>query len=330
MKSLDFSRNALGCCVVAAMLAGCGGSQPPIGAPGAMPQTSTIATHAQPGKSWMLAEAKGEDLLYIANFTDLLVLTYPQGKLVGTVKGFDPNASECVDAKGDVYVTDFNPPALFEYPHGGTKRIAKFLLKSVGAGACAFDPTTGNMAVSGNSSDVDIFKPGHSKPIIVNDPKMVYNEACTYDDKGNLFVDGLKTFKGEPRLAELPAGSHKFIGLSVDVPQWDGEAWLQWSGDRLAIVSYKPHARKDHPDILQFAISGTHAKVASIVQLDEAALINHIFIYEDTLILSNWYGPGYGKKEVLFYGYPSGGAPTMTLTKDMTGPRGVVVSPAAK
>jgi hypothetical protein len=98
----------------------------------------------------------------------------------------------------------------------------------------------------------------------------------------------------------------------------------------LAIVGYKPHSRKDHPEILQFSISGTHAKVASIVQLDEAALINHIFIYGDTLILSNWYGPGYGKKGVLFYGYPGGGAPTMTLTKGMTGPRGVAVSPAAQ
>jgi hypothetical protein len=43
---------------VAALLAGCGGSQPPIDAPGAMAQTSAIATHADRGKSWMLPEAK--------------------------------------------------------------------------------------------------------------------------------------------------------------------------------------------------------------------------------------------------------------------------------
>ncbi|HXB82893.1 MAG TPA: hypothetical protein VNU22_06035 [Candidatus Acidoferrum sp.] len=34
MRSLDFSRYALSSCVAVAMLAGCGGSQPPIGAPG--------------------------------------------------------------------------------------------------------------------------------------------------------------------------------------------------------------------------------------------------------------------------------------------------------
>jgi hypothetical protein len=39
------------------MLAGCGGSQTPIGALGAMPQRRAIATHAERGKSWMLPEA---------------------------------------------------------------------------------------------------------------------------------------------------------------------------------------------------------------------------------------------------------------------------------
>jgi phospholipase C len=38
MKHLAFGRIALSSCVAAAMLAGCGASQPPIGAPGAMPQ----------------------------------------------------------------------------------------------------------------------------------------------------------------------------------------------------------------------------------------------------------------------------------------------------
>jgi hypothetical protein len=35
VKISDFSRYALSACVAAALLSGCGGSQPPIGAPGA-------------------------------------------------------------------------------------------------------------------------------------------------------------------------------------------------------------------------------------------------------------------------------------------------------
>ena len=39
MRTLDFYRYVLGGCAFAAMLADCGGSQPPIGAPGAMQQS---------------------------------------------------------------------------------------------------------------------------------------------------------------------------------------------------------------------------------------------------------------------------------------------------
>jgi hypothetical protein len=48
--------------VAFALLAACGGSQLPIGAPGAMPQsqTSAIATHANRGGSWMLPERSGK------------------------------------------------------------------------------------------------------------------------------------------------------------------------------------------------------------------------------------------------------------------------------
>ncbi|MGP8100872.1 MAG: peptidase S8 [Candidatus Cybelea sp.] len=45
MKSLDFGRYALSSCVAAAMLAGCGGSQPPIGAPG-LTQSDALQLHA--------------------------------------------------------------------------------------------------------------------------------------------------------------------------------------------------------------------------------------------------------------------------------------------
>ena len=50
MIDLRMSRHALGVCTATAMLAGCGGSQPLVGAPGAIPQTSTIATHAERGR----------------------------------------------------------------------------------------------------------------------------------------------------------------------------------------------------------------------------------------------------------------------------------------
>ena len=40
MRSLDFRRYVLGVFTAVAMLTGCGGSQPPIGTPGLMPQSA--------------------------------------------------------------------------------------------------------------------------------------------------------------------------------------------------------------------------------------------------------------------------------------------------
>ena len=56
---------------LALLLAGCGGSQPPIGAPGARLQSSPVVSRAERRGSWMLPEAKGEDLLYVSNPSDL-------------------------------------------------------------------------------------------------------------------------------------------------------------------------------------------------------------------------------------------------------------------
>jgi hypothetical protein len=53
LKRWVFSHDALSSCVAVALLAGCGGSQPLIGVPGAMPQSRAIAQYAELGKSWI-------------------------------------------------------------------------------------------------------------------------------------------------------------------------------------------------------------------------------------------------------------------------------------
>ena len=62
------------------MLAACG-VQLPIGAPGAMPQTSTIAMHVERGRSWMLPEGKKiKKLLYVSDWAtnDVFVYDYTE------------------------------------------------------------------------------------------------------------------------------------------------------------------------------------------------------------------------------------------------------------
>src|SRR5579871_2302761 len=77
MKGLGLGRNALCSCVAAAVLTGCGGSQPPIAAMGAMPQSSAAVTQAKHRGSWMLPEAKNDDLLYVSNSYTVTAYSYP-------------------------------------------------------------------------------------------------------------------------------------------------------------------------------------------------------------------------------------------------------------
>jgi hypothetical protein len=90
MKGLGLNCYAVTLCSAAAMLTGCGGSQPPIGARGAILQTLAVATHAHRDTSWMQARATDEDLLYVGDgfypFT-VSVYNYKTDKLVGQLSG---------------------------------------------------------------------------------------------------------------------------------------------------------------------------------------------------------------------------------------------------
>jgi hypothetical protein len=80
---------ALSFSAVAVLLAGCGGSQPPIGAPGPMPQSPAIATHDERGTSWMLPEAQSDALLYVSSATAVSVFSYPRGSLEKSLNGLE-------------------------------------------------------------------------------------------------------------------------------------------------------------------------------------------------------------------------------------------------
>src|SRR5579863_4376250 len=95
---------AVACCAVAAQLAGCTGSTFQSTLPTARTQ---IATHGSAIRSWVSPAAAGQDLLYVSDDSGVVyVLTYPAGKLVGTLSGFGGPGGLCSDAKGNVFITD--------------------------------------------------------------------------------------------------------------------------------------------------------------------------------------------------------------------------------
>jgi hypothetical protein len=321
VKSLDFSRYVLSACVAAAMLAGCGGSQPPIGAPGAMPQASAIATHADRGKSWMLPEAKSDDLLYVSSFTSgrsqVSVYTYPGGRHVGYLGAQDAGGL-CSDAAGDVFVVQLDREDIAEYAHGGTVPIATLDDSYNNPNGCAVDPTTGNLAVAGGdffygaSANVALFPNAMGSPTVYYDSDDLTFSWCTYDDQGNLFANGRTFHHDESGIAELPVGGSTFSQITVENANVHGGGSLQWDGNYLAVTKIHGGAKKSEPAaIYQLQISGQNGSVVNTVELqgshvsDRSGWITQQFWVHNHTVIS----PRNTGNRVGLWEYPAGGDP---------------------
>jgi hypothetical protein len=191
MKSLGFGRYALASCVAVALLAGCGGSQPPIGAAGALPQsrTSAIVTHAERDGSWMLPEAKSDNLVYVASGPNVVVFDYKTKTQVGTLSGFGGASALCVDKQGDVWVADYYNDNFSEFAHGGTSPL-QVIASPSGAFTCSVDPVTGSLAATWITAyELGIYDFG-SKAWIAYPTRMNTTDSCAYNKYGDLLIGG--------------------------------------------------------------------------------------------------------------------------------------------
>jgi hypothetical protein len=315
MKGLDFNRHALSICAAVALLAGCGGSQPPIGASGAMPQTFASAMHAERGESWMLSGATSQDLLYVSaggysgQQGAVLVLSFPKGDLVGTLTGFSVPSGECVDESGDVFVADGGADTIREYAHGGTTPIATLNDPGEPYG-CSVDPTTGNLAVTNGSDSVAIYPSAQGTPTLYSDPSIYEYLFCAYDNHGNLFVDGTTS----DLIGELPKGGASFTNITFN-GAIAGPSSMQWVGGKLVIVDDGAPWRTPTP-VDRVQISGSTGIVVGTTHLKSQ--YGGVAAYVQYWIQGhNIVGPersnGDGHRFLGFWGYPTGGKPIQTL-----------------
>jgi len=341
MTSLDSGRFALSVGVAVAMLAGCGGSQPPIGAPGAMPQSRAIATHAERGGSWMLPEAKGEDLLYAANANagTVTVYKYKTRTLVGTINvGEDATQTgECVNKAGDIYITGGYDRNILEFAHGGTQPIATLDDNGSPPFACSVDFQSGDLAVAnldfGYSSystqgNLTIFKK-HERAQVYKDKAVYFVDACGYDDQGNLLVSGGAQGTrgyGPAAFAILPKGRHKLIDITLSPNQgkWPLVMGIQWDGRYWAVTVPVQGASET---VYRFSIVNGKAKA-----MGKTDLGNDAGYYGQTWITRS--NGGKGRQIVAglgyigyvqYYKYPTGGNSFASIT-DTGYPAGVTVS----
>ncbi len=296
----------------AALLAACGGSQPPIGAPAVMAQTSAIGTRAERGGSWMLPEAKGEDLIYVSGYVysdTIYVYAYRSGKLVGMLTGLSTARGLCVDGNGDVFVTELYGQDVVEYAHAATKPKRRLNDTGYAPNGCDVDPKTGDLAVANycgksvsdctgsNSGDLIVYRRARGKPKPYNSPTLTTFSFCGYDLAGNIYADGTQPDVSGYQLVALHRGSKRLrtVSLSPSISE-NISGGLQWDGSRLVIGNGSGL-------LYQLSIHGTKGTEVGSTSLQNATFYQ--FWINQNKVLSTAFT--YRKSWVEFFGYPAGG-----------------------
>ena len=265
----------------------------------------------------MLPEAMSEDLLYIAAWEgDVYVYTYPQGRLVGTLTGFATPRGTCADSAGDVFIVAYSDGStssstIYEYAHGGTNPIATLSDPDVAVG-CAVDPTSGNLAASGNG--VAIFKNASGNP------KMYYSSEysfyyCSYDKRGSLYLMAINgRYADQQVLVRLASGSSNFQQISLSPKLYTASnisPTVQWDGKHIAVTSDQD---RRPVSLYRLRITGSSGVVISSATLNSPKNVYYgqMWIQEKTII-----GAGYGHhdSDAFLWSYPKGGVPDRTIRK---------------
>jgi len=303
MRNLGFGRHVLGIGLAVVMLAGCGASEPPVGAPGNTAPFDTRAFSHVSQSSPAHHAAQSGSLLYVVGSAEVYILSYPKGKPVDKFKY--SGSADCSDSSGNVFITGFY--GISEFAHGGTRPI-KTLSTYDDAYACSVDPTTGNLAVL-HAGGVLIFKKAKGKGVRMNEPTFVPRH-CGYDNKGNLFVDGYlySTFK----FAELPKGSANFKEITINPTITASGGQVQWDGKYITVegIGYGTVG------VYRLRISGSGGTVVSTAQLVQTSMNPQLsWIQDNTIMVPYSIGSGYTDVGVGLWNYPSGGKPIKTITK---------------
>ncbi|HEY2473675.1 MAG TPA: hypothetical protein VGI19_02630, partial [Candidatus Cybelea sp.] len=129
--------------------AGCAGTQSQSGGPAAAPAGTRVLppavvrqlslsmahyvelpVHQDRRRSYMQPDAgKRSGLIYAGDnaTNDVDVYDYASHKQVGTLTGFNEPYGMCVDAKGDIYITNFAAGNAVEYAHGGSSPLNTYV-----------------------------------------------------------------------------------------------------------------------------------------------------------------------------------------------------------
>lgn len=281
---------------VLVVISGCGGSSPAGNLPTATKQAPQRRSREESG-----------DLLYTMGGGASRIFTYPGGKLVAS---FDRTGNSlegmCSDRKGNVYVVE--SPAIYEYAHGGTTPIRS--IPNVDAWSCAVDPTTGKLAVTmlggfQQAPYLAVYTDASGIPAAYPLVTMTRPYNCVYDDKGNLFIQGVLNERGSPNvLDELPEGANSLVNikLSTRVADVGGPTGIAWDGKYVVLGD-------TGQDGYRFKIQKQKGTLVGETTFNGVQTVYQFWLQGSLILLTDE-----RSGDVNFYKYPSGGNATKVVS----------------
>lgn len=331
--------SAAACCAV---LAGCSTASSSVPQSPALAGATRLLGHMDRASSWVLPEAKKQDLLYVSDLEaqEVFIYAYRAKKLVGTLSGFFNPEGLCVDKKGNVWVTSDTSDGnhqVIEYAHGATAPLQTLNDPDGRVNGCAVNPVTGDLAVTNfwgpteRAGGVSIYRHGSGSPASYTDPSIYYYYYCGYDDKGDLFVDGL-SYGSETGFAELPAGGKAFVDIALPETIYL-PGGVQWDGQYMAVGDQVAVTHNFQSVIYQFAISGRGGTEAGMTVLTGANEVAQFWLPRvgkgKKGRATHVIGPNGDGMNTLIWSYPNAGNPVRTYSGEQD-PTGATLSMAKR
>jgi hypothetical protein len=294
----------------------------------AAPSGPAALANSRPAAS--LGALSNSALLYVTDNgdEDVYVYAYPKGKLLQTIEASQSPAGECIDGS-NVFVTRYNGHDIFMYAHGASEPSVVLPDPGYPIG-CSIDPTTQTLAVANEfnrdagSGNVALWKTigtAAAPTAIYSDLPFIEPEWCSYDNKGNLFVDGEDYSTRSVSLVELRNGERRFKTISLAFSLGWPAGHVQWDGKYITISVENV--------IYRLSFSGSKASVVGSTQLPA------YWNLRGYSVVGAWQNKVKDRKligttgeSIGFFNYPSGSGPSRTLTQNY--PLDAVVSPASR
>jgi hypothetical protein len=267
---------------------------------------------------------------------EIYLYDVPSLKLVTILQGFESPQGACADDKGDVWVTDNHADKIYKLAYAG-KTVGDLTDSTGYPVSCAWDPKTGNLAVTNyidagsKSGGLLVYHHAVGSPNTYTNAKQYYYSYTGYDDSGDLYFDG-SSATGTFVLSELPYGGDtpetiKVSGAKIydaGMVEWDAAAKRLDVGDQNCLKAATTC-------IYQLKVSGTTATATREIGLKTSTGSEVCDVAEAVLSKGELYGSdndycGYANSATYGWPYPAGGSPNHDQKRGISEPIGAAMA----